>query len=555
MQCEAKKEEKGGAKGQLHFGDIPDYARFLLHEKLEDVIRESLFQAREMEYPLLKYFDHMPEEQLLALSRISQTEFLTYVINNNLNQQIEQSLDRWRENQLPLVDKDQIVGEDITMGSFLRKKVWMKFLPAYTSDTSLALSILTELDEYHMRHDAAAFKTFINIQNEKLSIANKSLQEKEDLYKQAQALTHIGNWSWSIFDNKIDWSDEMYRIYGLRPQSEEITFERFASMIHPEDRENRISQVYKSLETLAPPHYIMRIIRPDGSIAVLSGKNEVLIDNTGKPYKMVGTCQDITIEYQLQESIKEINRSLQTKNMELERSNKELASFNYVASHDLQEPLRKIKTYSDLITQSDEVHLSEKSRKYLNNINSAAGRMTQLIQDLLSYSRAHNYAAEINAVNLNDTLKEIRDQYEDKMAEVNLTLNVGELPVIKGASFQFYQLFENLLSNSIKYRKSTADPIVKIYASTISGEKIEVAGADRNRDYHLITVSDNGIGFAPEFNSKIFEIFQRLHNADEYSGTGIGLAICRRIVQNYNGFILASGTPDEGATFSIYLPA
>lgn len=539
---------------KLNFAHLPAFAGYLLHERLDDMIAASLQLAREMEYPLLKFFAHMSDEELLALSRLTQTDLLTHFINNTLDEQIDQSMKMWLENQLPLIEKDQIVGDDITMGSYIRKTIWSRFVSQYTDDMPLALAIMGELDCYHLRVDALAMKTFIRIQNEKLVQTHHALQESEALYRQAQAITHIGNWSWTVPTGRVQWSEELYRIYGLDPSGPEMTFELFESMIHPDDRARRMEQIQTSLRTLQPQPYVMRVVRPDGSIVILSGKNEVEVDATGAPYRMVGTCQDITTEYHLQESLREANRALEDKNRELERNNKELSSFNYVASHDLQEPLRKIKTYSDLIAGS-EPQLSDKGRKYFRSINSAAQRMNQLIQDLLSYSRTHNHTADVAPVDLNAVLSEIRAQLDERIHDTGLRLDIGELPTVTGISFQLYQLFENLINNSIKYRKEHLPPVIKIYAEKVSGAQIDISGADINKNYHLLTILDNGIGFAPEFNSKIFEIFQRLHNADEYSGTGIGLAICKRIAQNHEGFITASGEVDEGAIFRVYLPA
>lgn len=541
------------SSGKLHFTHLPAFASYLLRERLDDMIAASLRLARDLQYPLLSFFAHLSEDELLQLSRVTQTELLTHFINNTLDEQIEQSMKMWQQNQLPLIEKDQIVGDDITMGSYIRKNIWSRFVSEYTGDMRLALDILSELDCYHLRVDALAMKTFIRIQNEKLLATHHALQESEALYRQAQALTHIGNWSWTIPTGKVKWSEELYRIYGLDPHGPEMTFEQFESMIHPEDRQRRIEQIRTSLQTLQPQPYVMRVIRPDGRIVILSGKNEIELDNTGAPYRMMGTCQDITTEYYLQQSLQDANKALEDKNRELERTNKELSSFNYVASHDLQEPLRKIKTYSDLIAGSEH-HLSDRGRKYFHSINTSAQRMHQLIQDLLSYSRTHNYIADIAPVSLNTILSEIKEQIDDQIQQTGLILDIGDLPTVQGISFQLYQLFENLVHNAVKYRKAHVVPLIRIHAQKKPGAALDIAGAEVSRDYHIITVADNGIGFAPEFSHKIFEIFQRLHNADEYSGTGIGLAICKRIVQNHEGYITATGVSGEGATFQVYLP-
>jgi PAS domain S-box-containing protein len=556
QQAEAKP-----VKGKLQFKHLPGFAKFLLEKKMDELAKESLAVSREVNYPLLKYFDHLPEEYLLELSKTAGKEFYTHAINNTLEEQLKHALEQWKQNQLPLISKDQILAEDITLAGYVRRKVWMKFLRQYTDDIELTLQILAELDEYQLEADSASFQIFIDSQLVKMEEINKELLQNESLYKQSQELTHIGNWSWSLKSGKIKWSDELYRIYGLEPQSEEITLDRFASFIHPDDKQKRIDQIQLSLQSLDPPPYIMRIIRTDGKVAVLSGKNEVLINKDGKPYKMLGTSQDITAEYYMGQALEqkhnellEANRSLESKNKELERSNKELTSFSYIASHDLQEPLRKIKTYSNLILETESGNLSDKAKQHFNTIIRSSSRMQQLIQDLLSFSQTHTYSIEMTDVDLNTTIREIMAHYDDQLRLEQLILNVGELPTIKGIAFQFTQLFQNIISNAIKYKKETVAPEISITSELIDAGALPFSDNNAGRKYYKINICDNGIGFEPQYGDKIFEIFQRLHNRDEYSGTGVGLAICKKIVQNHDGYIYASGTPGVGAVFSIFLP-
>jgi len=556
-------EQSGEAKqgkGTLHFKHLPGFAKFLLEEKMDELAKESLAVSREVNYPLLKYFAHLPEEYLLELSKTAGKEFYTHAINNTLDEQLRQALDLWKQNQLPLISKDQVLAEDITLAGYVRRKVWTKFLRQYTTDVDLTLQILAELDEYQLRADSASFQIFIDSQLEKMEQINKELLQNETLYKQSQELTHIGNWSWTLKSGKIKWSDELYRIYGLEPQSEEISLDRFTSFIHPDDKQMRIDQIQLSLESMDSPPYTTRIIKADGTVAVLSGKNEILINKDGKPYKVLGTSQDITAEYymglaleQKHNELIEANRSLESKNKELERSNKELTSFSYIASHDLQEPLRKIKTYSNLILET-EPNVSDKAKQYFNTIVRSASRMQQLIQDLLSFSQTHTYSIEMTDVDLNATIREIMAHYDDQLRVQQLKLTVGDLPTIKGIPFQFTQLFQNIISNAIKYKKETTTPEITITSEVIDGGVLPFADINSGRKYYRISISDNGIGFESQYGDKIFEIFQRLHNRDEYSGTGVGLAICKKIVQNHEGYIYASGTPGVGSVFSICLP-
>lgn len=385
------------------------------------------------------------------------------------------------------------------------------------------------------------------------------LRESEALSKLSQALTHIGNWSWDMNTNLVSWSDEMYRIYGLEPQSEQITFERFLSLIHPDDRENRIAEVMESMETLVAKDYLLRIVNPDGKEKVLRGRGEVVVVN-GKAAGLVGTCQDITKEHNLNKELREktaelesLNASLGAKNMELERINKELESFNYVASHDLQEPLRKIQIFTGRILEKGKDQLPEETIGYFEKIIASSSRMRLLIEDLLKFSRTSISESTFDPVDLNLVLEDVLQSISQASEEKNLVVHVDKLPVIEGINFQLQQLFSNLLSNSVKYSREGVAPVITISSTIVPAEEMP-KNLSATGNYHQIRITDNGIGFEQENADKIFDLFQRLHGRHEYSGTGIGLAICKKIVYNHNGFIIAESNPGEGATFTVYFP-
>jgi PAS domain S-box-containing protein len=389
------------------------------------------------------------------------------------------------------------------------------------------------------------------------------LERNEELYKQAQKLTHIGNWTWEIGTNKVKFSDELYRIYNLKP-NEEINLERFLSFVHPDDMTKVTEQLEYSIKTHKPHMIDFKIIRDDGTLRIIRRHAEVLLDEKGEPYKVSGTGQDITKEVLLNNEIKEreeklaeLNLSLEQKNMALERSNKELTSFSYVASHDLQEPLRKIKTFINLILEK-EANLSEEGKECFERIMTSAGRMQKLIEDLLSFSRTQVYENTLKLTDLNILLGEIKANYQEAIMEGNLKITYSKLPAMYVVPFQIQQLFENIISNSIKYSQPDKKIIIEINSKIINGEKLDIIpvnNSNKKEDYINITFADNGIGFDQKYSEKIFEIFQRLHGKNEYSGTGIGLSICKKIVENHGGFITAIGKLNEGAKFDIYLPA
>ena len=242
---------------------------------------------------------------------------------------------------------------------------------------------------------------------------------------------------------------------------------------------------------------------------------------------------------------------LKTKNLALENANAELESFNYVASHDLQEPLRKIQTFGELILKNEK--FSDQTQDYFNRMISAGERMQNLIVSLLDFSKASVTEVVFEPCDLNEIVAEFINDLQLSINEKQAIVEKGNLPTINGSPIQLSQLFTNLIDNAIKYSRPEIKPYIIITASIVDGKEIDWPSATQ-KEYHEIKIADNGIGFEKEYATKIFTIFQRLHGRQEYSGTGIGLAIVKKIVANHNGFIVAEGVPGIGSTFTIYIP-
>lgn len=239
---------------------------------------------------------------------------------------------------------------------------------------------------------------------------------------------------------------------------------------------------------------------------------------------------------------------LEMKNKELERQNVELASFAYISSHDLQEPLRKIQLFASRILFKEKANFSDSSLAYFQSITNAANRMQNLIESLLNYSSMD--ASEIHFVptDLNTAIDDIKNNMTDILEKKNARVEVGKLPTLSVIPIQFQQLLTNLISNGLKYSKPDVPPVIKINAELVTPE--ELVG----KQFWKLDIADNGIGFPQEYEQQIFELFKRLHGKSDYEGTGIGLAICKKIVQKHDGFIRAQGIPGVGSIFSIYLP-
>ena len=795
---------------KLDFDYLPSYAKFLLENKLDEFVKQQLHLSNEIKLPLLKFFKDFTQEQFIALGTQTVTELLNCLAENKADEYIKTSLNNWLNNQLPFIAKNEIIAEDITLLSYIRRKNFNQFITCYTTDINLAIKILDEVDLFTVKTDSFSFKTFLNFQ--------------QQMFTHAQALAHIGNWQWNLKTKKLTWSDEIYNIYELEPQSELVS-EKIGLYNHPEDAELVNKHMKWSTETLLPHDFFYRIILKDGREKVLHARGEIKLDNNLSPVEMFGTLQDVTEqkrkEEQLEESrkfiekvanlspciiavynknsnnyifinntverllgytaenfmkngrkffysimhpddiiqvnekitelieapgktneapdekVKELKYRLKHKdgkyrwintlttvfnrdrnnkvedilnisidvteshsltlqlaaineevkqkekqhqrmineiedyaillmnkegiiqnwnkgaekikgykadeiigksfkifyrkedqekklpeslieqatltgkashegwrvrkdgttfwgsivitalhdednkvigfskitrnlterkfaedklkdyaarieqhNAELQRINQELDSFTYTASHDLQEPLRKIKTFCDLILNKEKEQFSTETKAYFDRISLATTRMQSLIESLLHYSRATTSEINLEPVDLNDIVDEVKKDLSEIIAEKNVTIMSENLPVLKVMPFQFHQLFFNLIGNAIKYQRKDVSPVINIKAIPVTHTDDE--GEHR---FYKIIISDNGIGFEQEYAKNIFKLFQRLHGRNEYSGTGVGLAICKKIVENHYGTITATGEPGKGAVFTILIPA
>jgi signal transduction histidine kinase len=258
----------------------------------------------------------------------------------------------------------------------------------------------------------------------------------------------------------------------------------------------------------------------------------------------------------IQQLMRDMRRShdeLKVYAKKLESSNKELQDFASVASHDLQEPLRKIQAFSDRLRSKCAGALEDQGRDYLDRIQNAAGRMQTLINDLLTYARVATKARPFVTTDLVSVTREVVSDLEARIEQVNGRVEVGELPSVEADPLQVRQLMQNLIGNSLKYKRTDVAPVVSIYGHHLTEAPSKTPSAPPGR-YCQILVEDNGIGFEEVYSEKIFTIFQRLHGRTEYEGTGVGLAVCRKIVERHGGTITARSTPGKGSTFMVTLP-
>jgi signal transduction histidine kinase len=256
-----------------------------------------------------------------------------------------------------------------------------------------------------------------------------------------------------------------------------------------------------------------------------------------------------------EEKVRMLNYQLLQNNDELKSINEELDRFAYVASHDLQEPLRKIMVFSDVVSMKLDGKVEPDVQNSLNKIVRASERMQKLINDLLKFSRHSNTLDDFKEVNLNELLSEVLSDMEADIARKDAVVKVDKLPVIQAIPSQLRQLFQNLIGNALKFARNGITPVITIESKLVENMKVtDSNGLTSSKTFHRILVKDNGIGFDAKYAEDIFVVFKRLHSYHEFEGSGIGLSICKKIVDKHKGTIAAEGRLNEGATFIITLP-
>jgi len=664
---------KEGLDGKLIFKHFPNYAKHIKNNYIIPYIREQLTLARQVNMPLLSFFQSMSEEEIISMSIPSHTEFLTAVEENRIDEQIKKSLQLWANDQMGIVGRYDIKTEDLTLSSYIRKRALSKFITTYTYNPEEIIELLNEIDTYSTKSDTAAADTYIkllkdkineqlymiekisdttpglnyvySLENSRLTFANKNYEQflghtfaelqgmgpdilvdiihPDDLAHTSSILATFNtvndgdviSWDLRIKNTKGEyiWMRNYTSVFRRSSQGEPVeiigimldvnaqknTAEQLIyqeeQLLEAQEQANMASYEWdiETNELTVTPHFlkifeldegfnrdeIMKFINPD-DVGKINETRRNAIDtnsafNTVYRYakngnekkiwskgiagekngkKIVrGTVMDVTERENMIEQLQVSERTLFQKNNELQRSNASLEEYAYVASHDLKEPLRKISTFGDRLYSSQYEHLNDEGRLYLQKIIDSSRRMQVMISDLLSVSTITGNK-NFEPVNLNDILAEALQSIEHKIEEKNAIVTYSDLPVVSIVPSQFRQLFQNLINNSLKFSRENVQPQITVTHTYIPYKEVADLGIVQAKKYLKLIFTDNGIGFDNIYSSKIFTIFQRLHGKQEYEGTGIGLAICKKIVENHSGIIFATGVPNKGATFTIIIP-
>lgn len=382
----------------------------------------------------------------------------------------------------------------------------------------------------------------------------KNIQEDEiirELLDETEELLQFGSWTLDDKSGRVVWTSGLRTVLGYPdgPVAGMDSIEFFLGHVTDDCREPLQEAIEQALAHKTGFSQEFSVRTRAGELKQISAKGRVVVDPLDGSVKLLCINRDVT-------ALRNFEREQERSINELNRSNRDLEEFAYVASHDLQEPLRKISMFSERLKSKYGDSLDQEGSLFISRILASAANMRTLIENLLDFSRVNRRPTELEDVELQAAIDAACTDLELNIEETGAVIEVnGEFPLVKASSSDMKQLFVNILSNALKFRRQGVVPKVTIEGSRLSGEMRARLQLPAGLDLYCINIADNGIGFEPEYADRIFQIFQRLNGKAEYPGSGIGLAICKKIVEKYNGFIFAEGRPDEGATFSVILPA
>jgi two-component system CheB/CheR fusion protein len=401
---------------------------------------------------------------------------------------------------------------------------------------------------------------------DKVQERTRALALSEERFRLVSRVTNDAIWDWDFVNNTVWWSDTFYKQFGYEKTTVPLDRNGWLEKIHPQEQAAATSSIYAAINTHQSQwSREYRFRKEDGQYADVLDRAYILHDDNGTPYRMLGSMLDITelkkAEYEiaqakqaLEEKVAERTAQLKQLNEALETSNHDLQQFASIASHDLQEPLRKIHMFSKAIQDRFGDQIPDDIKVYFGKIIRSTDRMRALIIDILNFSRLSAEITYYRRTDLETMFAEVLEDFEVTIREKKATVTSGDLPEIDLIPGQFRQVLHNLLSNALKFIRPETPPIIRLEATRIR-EKTFDAPPDPAGTFYRFSITDNGIGFEEKFAENVFKLFQRLHPKDRFEGTGIGLAITKKIIERHNGLITVHTNEGRGARFDWILPA
>ena len=519
----------------LHFTHLPQFAGYLLAH-VDEYTKEIVRLFYEAEMPLLQALQHLTEEERFEFSKRLNIEFLTNLEQNDAMGHLEAVTGRWLSGVFENVGRLDVDAKDITIINYVRSKAQKFFINQYTSDPAIVYALHSEIDALSFAFNSNSI--------------NDYLQLLKDRIVSEMRFNHY----------VMEASPGLVFIYDLQQQKKIYINGRVEEMTG-----------YTREEVISQTNLLLANTFPDDSPVISAFFSQLQNDSDGKGYTADFRLRQKNGEYRWMRFYAVVSKRndkarpievvcmafsiSREKEMDLElgRSNEQLHQFAAIASHDLKEPLRKISLFANIIMTTEWDDLPAKTKMNVEKIAEAAARMQRLIEGVLSYSAIHAQTIK-EKVSLENLLREAAANLDPAIKETNAKIYSDGLPEASVVPLQFQQLFQNLLSNALKYTHKPNPTIISITHSYVPAENVQLKNIGAAKKYLQIVVTDNGIGFDNAAADKIFYLFQRLHKRTDYEGSGIGLAICKRIVENHSGVISASSSPGKGARFVVLLP-
>lgn len=396
---------------------------------------------------------------------------------------------------------------------------------------------------------------------EKLGISQnitvRKLQEEQNfttlnILKQAEDISEMGTWVYDVKDDTFTWSEGMYRLFNL-PGYSTVSPEIYLDFVPTKERP-LTGKIVQKIKTAEPFEEKLHLLIPGQGQKTVRIKAIVIKDNEGMAIKSIGVDRDITMQEKLEEKIDLLNESLSITNRELATANLELQTFSSIAANDFKETLKHLYTNMEFITSVEAQNLSNAGRANIRRAQSAIQKMKLLTEDIILYSDIQNLAGNKTEVVVNEIMASIKAYTLRKMKEEDIQIDCDDLPVLKGYPELLSLLFHHLIDNALKFHQGGGRVIIHIKCNEQEGSSIKNRAAMPGRRYYIISITDNGHGFNPEHAEDIFSMFYRIPGTTNHKGSGMGLAICKKIMDIHGGFILAESIEGNGASFTCYFP-